>query len=112
MLVAGLLCSNACKKPGTGGNTHIHGHAHYDANDEKISGAVVSIWYDASSKSGDADDATTTDAEGEFEFENLTKGDYYLFASGADSSGTTREGGLAVTINKKSGEVVADIDVE
>lgn len=112
-VVALMAFTAGCKKdPGPGGKAHIHGHVHYEANDETISDAMVSIWYDAASISGTADDSTLTDAAGKFEFENLNKGDYYLFALGSDSTGTSREGGLAVTIEKKSEEVDADIDVE
>lgn len=112
-VVALMAFIAGCKKePGPGGKAHIHGHVHYEANDETISDAMVSIWYGETSVNGDADDNATTDAAGKFEFENLHKGDYYLFASGLDSAGTVREGSLAVTISKKSEEVDADIDVE
>lgn len=108
-----LMFMPACKKePGPGGKAHIHGHVHYEANDETIPNATVDIWYDETSANGNADDNATTDAAGKFEFENLQKGDYYLFATGSDNSGTVRNGGLHVTINKKSEEVDADIDVE
>ena len=108
-----LILLPACKKePGLGGKAHIHGHVHYEANDETIPKATVSIWYGETTANGDVDDNTTTDAAGKFEFENLQKGNYYLLAIGSDSSGTVRGGGLAVTINKKSEEVDADIDVE
>lgn len=108
-----LILLPACKKePGPGGKAHIHGHVHYEANDETIPNATVSIWYGETSANGNVDDNTTTDAAGKFEFENLQKGNYYLLATGTDSSGTVKGGGLAVTINKKSEEVDADIDVE
>lgn len=112
-VVALMAFTAGCtKEPGPGGKAHIHGHVHYEANDETISGATVSIWYGETSVNGDADDNATTDAAGKFEFENLYKGDYYLFATGMDSTGTVRSGGVSVEVAKKSGEFDVDIDVE
>jgi len=114
LILFSMLAFTACKKePGPGGKAHIHGHVEYEATEETIVNATVSIWYDATSKPlANADDATTANGEGEFEFENLNKGDYYLYAIGSDTSGTLREGGVAASIDKKSGEFDADIHVE
>lgn len=113
MAVAGLLFTNACnKEAGTGGKAHLHGHVEIEATEEEISDAVVNIWYGASSASGTADANTTTDATGEYEFENLNKGDYYLSSSYTDSSGTVLTGGAAATIKKKSEEVEVHIHLE
>ncbi len=112
MLVAGLLFTNACKKPGTGGKAHIHGHVEIEATETEVPDAEVEIWYGATSASGDADNEVHTDADGKFEFENLNKGDYYVSSSYTDTSGTVLSGGTAVTIDKKSGEFDADIHLE
>ncbi len=100
------------KEPGTGGSAEIHGHVHYEANDEVIPNATVQLWYGETSISGDPDDSQTANDDGEFDFDDLLKGDYYLYATGLDATGAVREGGLAVNIDQKSGAVDADIDVE
>ena len=113
--LGGFMFISACQKdPGKGGKAHIHGHVEHD--DDKIANAMVSIWYDTKTKPGDAaDDATVSDAVGEFEFEGLRKGDYFVFAEATivDSLGTEiKSGGVAVNIDKKSGEYDADIHVD
>lgn len=118
-LFAGLLAAGAmtfmfaCKKdPGPGGKAHIHGHVEIEATGAMVPSAMVEIWYDATSKPSDAADAnTTTDAMGEFEFENMNKGDYFLHCMYTDTSGTLM-GGVAVTIDKKKEEVDAHIHLE
>ena len=107
-----VLSFGCAKDPGPGGNAHIHGHVEIEATDTEVADAVVQIWYDATSESGTADDATTTDGGGKFEFENLYKGDYYVSSLGLDSLGVVLTGGTVVTIDKKSGEFDADIHLE
>ena len=112
MLVAGFLFTNACTKPGTGGKAHIHGHVEIEATKTVAVDAEVEIWYDATSASGTSDNKVHTDIDGKFEFEGLTKGDYYLSASFTDTSGTALTGGAAVTIDKKTGEFEVDLHLE
>lgn len=110
-----MIFTAGCKKdPGLGGKAHIEGHVEH--HESPVTDAVVSIWYGADSKpESQADDQRSVNDEGEFEFENLTKGDYYLYAYGTvtDSTGVENlEGGVSVTIDKKSGDFEADIHLE
>ena len=120
--IPALIFTQGCQKsPGPGGKAHIHGHVeHHDdhggsATEEHVSGAIVYIWYGASSVSNTAsgyDDNTNTNAEGEFEFEELNKGDYFLFASWTDDDAEVNTAGASVTIVKKSEEVEVHLEVE
>jgi hypothetical protein len=110
LTIATIAFTYGCKKEeGPGGNSHINGHVEIEALDIHVPDAVVEIWYGATSESGASNDISTTNSEGEFEFEELLKGDYYLSCSFIDSSGTTLTGGQAVIIDKKSDEFEADI---
>ena len=106
------LTAGCKKEAGTGGKAHLHGHVEIEATAEEIPDAVVNIWYGATSASGTANANTTTNATGEFEFEGLNKGDYYLSSSYTDTSGTVLTGGAAATIKKKSEEVEVHIHLE
>lgn len=118
--------TTGCKKDaGTGGKAHIHGHVEVEATGVKVKGATVSIWYGKTSADGTADATITTEGmagmtmadDGKYEFENLQKGDYFLQCmttdtAYTDTSGTMLMGGKAVTIEKKTEEVEADIHLE
>ena len=109
-----IMFLGACKKdPGTGGKAHIHGAAEVEATEEAVANTVVSIWYGKVAPEGSADSYVMTDASGGFEFENLQKGEYYLYCSYFDpTSGETLTGGAAVTISKKKEEVEKHLHVE
>lgn len=129
-ILALLALSPGCKKdPGKGGKAHIHGHVEHEASGTKAAGVTVSIWYGKSSADGDADDNTTTEGmvcmsmgatDGDYEFENLQKGDYYVQCmiaadtclEGTDSIPVMLMGGKAVTIDEKTGEFDGDIHIE
>jgi len=83
-----------------------------EATEATVANTPVYIWYGATSASGTASASTTTDATGEYEFEKLTKGDYYLSCAYTDTSGAVLTGGVAVTIAKKTEEVEQHIHVE
>ena len=107
------------KEPGPGGQSHIHGHVEYheagEEHGEHVEDGLVSIWYGVTSvgdPSSGFDNQAMTNSEGEFEFEHLTKGDYYLYAKWTDSTITTRTGSTAVTIKEKAEEVDVHIEVE
>ena len=112
--VLSLMSFVGCQKePGPGGKGHIHGHVEY--NGDHVHDAFVSIWYDetdVSNHHSGFDDQTFTSDEGEFEFEHLRKGDYFLFAEWEDTADVEREGHVSVTIKKKVEEVEAHIDLQ
>lgn len=83
-----LLVVTSCKKEGPGGRANIHGVvAHHGL---PIPNATVYIKYGATEFPGtdvaEYDDQVTADATGKYEFSNLVKGDYYLFATGYDAA--------------------------
>ena len=107
--IIALVFTQACKKDeGPGGKAHIHGHVEY--NEDHVENAFVSIWYGASSNSESAyDDQIVTNSEGEFEFEDLNKGDYYLYSTWIDTADVKRKG--ATSVRKTFGGTRAQIRV-
>ena len=114
MILLFFVFSTGCtKEPGPGGRAHVHGNVEY--NEVHLANAFVYIWYDATSVSDHHsgwDDQAITNGHGEFEFEDLTKGDYYLYAEGDDLNGIEREGSTVVSVTKKSGEFETHIELE
>lgn len=111
---AALFSAQGCtKEEGLGGKAHIHGNVEHD--EDHISGVPVSIWYgesDVSLTGSGYDNRVFTDHEGEFEFEELRKGDYFIYASWTDSDGDVKSGHASVTIERRSDEVEAHLDLE
>ena len=112
--IALIVSFTGCQKePGPGGRSHIYGHVEH--SDDHVVGAFVYIWYGVTNVTdhhSGYDDQTTTNAEGEFEFEELTKGDYYLHATWTESSGEEKDGDVSVTIKKKAEKVKVHIEVD
>lgn len=104
-----------CTKEGTGGKASIQGNVKH--HDELIPGATVYIKYGAKelpgTDSSDYDDQTKADSLGAFyKFENLKKGNYFLYATGFDSEESqTVKGGIPVKINESDENVLTDIPV-
>lgn len=116
IITAGLMFSfTGCQKEaGTGGKAHIHGHTEHHG--DHIEGVLVKIWYGKKSvanTSEDADNNTQTNHDGEFEFENLTRGNYFLHASyTSPGDGEKYEAGKSVKIEEKSQEVSVELELE
>lgn len=117
-LIAILIISfviTACPKPGIDGKATITGHVKH--HEEHIPNAVVYIKYDATELPGtnasDFDDSTlASSGDGHYEFEELRKGNYYLFSTGYDSTiAQIVLGGIPVKITKKTETVEIDIPV-
>ncbi len=110
LLVIGLLVSS-CKKEGPGGKSTISGIvAHHGA---AIPNSVVYIKYGATDFPGTAvsayDAQVTADASGNYKFEGLRKGDYYLYGVGYDNSVVAPvTGGVGVRLRTNEHK---DIDV-
>jgi hypothetical protein len=92
---------SSCKKEGTGGKSSISGRVmHHEA---AIPGATIYIKYGAidfpGSNATSYDASVISNAQGDYKFEGLQKGDYYLYGMGYDTSGELR-GGIAVKIRR------------
>ena len=98
-----LLSVTACSKEGFDGDARISGKvAHHSA---RIPYATVYIAFGAKELPGtlttDFDASVIADSAGIYEFDNLKKGDYYLYGLGFDSTiSQTVRGGLRVTLAK------------
>lgn len=104
----------ACTKEGTGGKASINGHVkHHEAS---IPNAAVYIKYGAKEFPGittaNYDDSTlSSSSDAHYEFINLQKGDYYLYAFGFDTAiNAYVKGGLPIKI-KKSQVLETDVPV-
>ncbi len=101
------LSWNSCTEEGPGGTARIEGvTAHHE---DLIPNANLYIQYGSLESPGIDpslyDDSTTSNANAEFVFSGLEKGDYYVFGIGFDSAiGQTVRAGIPVTL--KSGETV------
>ncbi|TAL61262.1 MAG: carboxypeptidase regulatory-like domain-containing protein [Bacteroidetes bacterium] len=103
-----------CSKEGTGGKATIQGMVKHHS--DPIPGAVIYIKYGAEESPGTDityyDASATGDANAHYEFSDLKKGDYYLFAVGFDSNIVqTVIGGIPVEIKSKTETVTADVPV-
>ncbi len=116
-----IAIQSCSEEPGIGGKGHIHGTVvehHEDGGDDDhgvIPNVIVHIWYGQADSNGNPDDQTTTDVSGGFEFEDLTKGDYFLhteFEDDHDGTLVNKEGTAHVVIETKSQEVEVEIAVE
>ena len=116
LLCCTLIASAACNKEGVGGKADIIGVVKRQGT--PIPNAVVYIKYGATdfpgfntSEYNDYVTAASTDAS--FKFENLYKGDYYLWARGFDNSiSQDVSGGITVQIKKKKETVETNIPVK
>lgn len=103
-----LICTfilAGCVKEGTGGKASVSGHVMH--HDDQIPNAIVYIKYGAEEFPG-ADVASydasikASASEGEYEFEDLRKGHYYLYSVGYDSAiANTVKGGVGIRFKKK-----------
>lgn len=109
-----MLSLNSCTREGFGGDARIAGGvAHHGL---RIPEAVVYIKFNAKELPGtlatDFDGSVVADAQGNFAFENLKKGDYYLFSVGYDSSiSAVVRGGLSVRIEEKDQSLATNLAV-
>ena len=108
------VCACSCSKEGPGGKAAIQGMVmHHSAH---IPGATVYIKYGAKESPGTDitkyDLSVNANANASFEFADLKRGDYYLFAIGFDSTtAQTVIGGVPVEISSKTETVTAHIPV-
>jgi|ERR1051326_3070179 hypothetical protein len=106
------LC--ACTKAGPGGSASIKGTVKY--NSKPIPGSTVYIKYGSKTSPGANvtyyNASVNTDANANYEIDNLKRGDYYLFAIGYDTlAGKTASGGIGTSITTKTETDQVDIPV-
>jgi hypothetical protein len=104
----------SCGKEGTGGKAVIKGQVKH--HDKLIPGAVVYIKYGAKDFPGSNvtyyDASVTADAQANYAFPDLKKGDYYLFGIGYDSAiALPVSGGIHAEIKKKTETVEINVPV-
>lgn len=114
-----VLCGGcvlaACHKEGTGGKATITGHVQHHTT--PIPSAIVYIKYGekefpGSDVSGYDDNTLASSGDGHYEFEELRKGDYYIYGVGYDSTiSETVRGGIPVKIKKKTETVEINVPV-
>lgn len=113
-----ILTIASCKKAGIGGNNTIAAFPRHHG--KSIPGAMIYIKYNAKEFPGEDlsvyDDALMAKKEGSGDahahFEELKKGNYYLYAVGFDSSiAQTVKGGIGAELKKKEGETDVEIPV-
>jgi hypothetical protein len=103
----------SCRKEGTGGKSSVTGNVKHHSM--IIPNAVVYIKYGATNFPGtnisNYDASTTADASAHYEFKDLRKGDYYLYAVGYDAvGGYIVTGGTGVKL-KYNKETAIDVPV-
>ena len=109
-----VMAIGACTKEGTGGKAEIHGHVkHHEVH---IPNAVVYIKYGAKELPANIsdydDEMIASSGDGHYGFDELQKGDYYVYAVGYDSTiSETVSGGGPVKIKKKTDKIEFDVAV-
>lgn len=109
-----IIFVSSCKKEGTGGKSSISGRVMHHA--AAIPSASVYIKYGAIDFPGkdvsSYDAQVVADAQGSYKFNDLRKGDYYLYAVGYDSAFVDDVlGGVAVKLRKNEDKLM-DVPVQ
>ena len=104
----------SCAKEGPGGKAVIKGRVMHLS--QPIPGAAVYIKYGAKESPGTDityyDASVNADANANYEFVDLKRGDYYLFAVGYDSVGVYPvSGGMPTEIKSKTETVLVEVQV-
>ncbi|MBI3502648.1 MAG: hypothetical protein HY063_12730 [Bacteroidetes bacterium] len=104
----------SCRKAGPGGKAVIKGTVTHST--KPVPGTVVYIKYNTQSFPGaninNYDASTVADASAIYEFDNLRRGDYYLFGVGFDSTAVkTVSGGTGTSISSKDETIQVDLQV-
>ncbi len=104
-----LVMATACSNEGFEGNASISGKVAHHGN--RISGATVFIKFGGKefpgSLTSDYDASVIADTGGVYAFNDLKKGDYYLYGFGYDSTlNENVKGGIYVKLDKDQDKVV------
>ncbi len=102
VVIAITLTTTSCKKEGLGGKEQIKGHTYSVTNSKVLKASTIYIKYGATSMPGTDeskyDASYCSDSNGRFEFKELKKGDYYLYATAIDN-GQFVSGGIRIILN-------------
>ncbi len=107
LAIMAISFTSCNKDAGFVGKGEIKGLVSYPGG--VAAGAIVSVKFGAKEASTDFDYSTVADASGNYKFEALNKGDYYVDATYTDSYGNTFSTGGA-HVNLKSAQSVATAD--
>ena len=113
-----VLVLPACKKKaGIGGKKTIYGTVTYKDGAtsafEIANTAVVHIAYGTKSSTSNYDQTVVVDETGNYHFDGLTKGDYFISAEYTDEHGFTyTTAGYGVTVNNKKEKLAVDIQLQ
>lgn len=107
-----LLALTSCKKTNDfGGKAAIKGTV--TLNGVAVSNAPVYLTLNATAASTQHDASTMTDATGNYQFNGLLRGDYYVNTEYTNDKGISFvSGGGHVTIGDKKGTVQADLTLQ
>jgi hypothetical protein len=107
-----LILHTGCQKdPGFEGKAKIHGVVNYSGG--VAAASIVTIKFDATAATEAYDYSTVTDASGNYSFNRLSKGDYYVDASYTDNKGFVfHTPGYLVKIGGNKEEVHVDIALQ
>lgn len=114
LLLLLVIFSTACTREGFDGDSNVTGTvAHHGL---AIGEASIFIKFGAKELPGtlvsDFDASTVADSKGVFKFENLKKGEYYLYGIGTDTAiNETVRGGRAFVIEEKGQDLTVDVAV-
>lgn len=114
LIVVGIsVFAVACKKEGTGGKSSVSGAVKHHAT--TVPNAIVYIKYGATEFPGTDvskyDASTVATASAHYEFKELQKGDYYLYATGYDSTIQHQVAGGVGVVLKKNEAKTSDVPV-
>lgn len=103
ILVFLVTILSGCHKEGKGGKASVNGKAAHHGF--AIPNCVIYIKYGATELPGTSpsayDDSVVADANGNYAFKDLYKGDYYLYGIGYDNSIMDDvKGGVGIKLNK------------
>lgn len=106
------LIFTSCEKEGIGGEGKFFGNIMH--HNIPIPNATIYIKYGAEEFPGDDisiyDDSQEADSTGYYSFDNLNKGDYYLYSRGYDATILDSvSGGIRARIVKKGAEVEVSV---
>jgi hypothetical protein len=108
-----MIFMSSCHKEGTGGKSSISGYVKH--HELLIPGSMVYIKFGATEFPGTDvskyDAFVPTGADAHYEFNNLRKGDYYLYGVGYDNSiSSPVSGGVGIKL-KYNKTIISDVPV-
>lgn len=112
MIFVGFMTQSCSKEdPGFNGDKTIVGKVTYP--DGAAAGAHVSIKFNAESATTDYDYITVADKDGNYKFQRLAPGNYYVTADYTCNQGLHfQSGGSKVKVGTTGGEVRADLTLQ